>query len=259
MNKSRKPTLNNASGEKLQKILASVGLGSRREIERWIEEGRITVNNQMAKLGDRLALKPNTLIKIDGREVPLHTQSKEDIRVLIYHKPTGQITSKHDPEGRPSVFDFLPKLRGKRWISVGRLDINTSGLLLFTTDGTLANRLMHPSSNIEREYAVRVLGTVTIDTLKQLKKGVKLDDGWAHFDDIKDAGGTGVNHWFHVILKEGRNREVRRLWESQGLKVSRLIRVRFGNITLPRFLRFSQFKELNKEELDNFLSLFSNN
>lgn len=240
----------NPAPEKVQKVLANFGLGSRREVERWVEEGRITINNKLATLGDRLHIED--IVKVDGRIVPLHTQTT-DCRVLLYHKPTGQIVSRKDPEGRPSVFDFLPRLRGKRWISVGRLDFNTSGLLLFTTDGELANHLMHPASNIEREYAVRILGEVSPEVLSRLKRGIKLEEGMARFDEIIDAGGTGINHWFHVILKEGRNREVRRLWESQGLKVSRLIRVRFGNITLPRWLRIGKWHEMETEDIEKLI------
>jgi len=239
--------------EKLQKVLARVGLGSRREIETWIEAGRITINNQFAKVGDRVSLGDK--IEIDGKRVRLVDPEEIKPKVLIYHKPAGEVCSRSDEEGRPTIFDNLPRLRGKRWISVGRLDFNTSGLLLLTTDGELANRLMHPSSEIEREYAVRILGRMTSDVESRLKRGVRLEDGMARFDDIQDAGGEGVNHWYHVILREGRNREVRRLFESQGLKVSRLIRVRFGNVTLPRFLRLGKSKEMDAVEVSKLLEL----
>ena len=217
-------------GERLQKVLARAGLGSRRQIEHWIEEGRITINGDPATLGARVTA--DQTIRVDGRNIPVHAFELKP-RILIYHKPEGEVCTRSDPQGRPTVFDKLPKLRGARWITIGRLDYNTSGLLLLTTDGELANRLMHPSSEIEREYAVRVLGKVSDEMLARLKQGVILEDGPAHFDAIVDAGGTGANHWYHVVLKEGRNREVRRLWEAVGIKVSRLIRVRFGPISLP--------------------------
>lgn len=234
---------------KIQKVLANVGIGSRREIERWIKEGRIYVDGHIAHLGERISLQ--SLVKVDGRAVHFKRQHLPKPRVLIYHKPVGKICSRKDPDHAETVYDTLPKLLGKRWVSVGRLDLNTAGLLLFTTDGNLANQLMHPSFDIEREYAVRVLGKVTDTILKKLKTGIKLEDGMARFDEIEDAGGEGANHWYHVILREGRNREVRRLWESQGLKVSRLIRVRFGDIKLPRYVRIGRYKELEKSEIEN--------
>ncbi len=235
------------SGEKLQKVLANMGLGSRREIEGWIENGRLAINDRLAKLGDRL--NDQDVVKLDGRVVRISSGFAEEPRILLYHKPTGEMVTRKDPEGRPTVFDKLPQLRGKRWVSIGRLDLNTGGLLIFTTDGEFANHVMHPRTKIEREYAVRLLGKVRQDTIARLLKGVKLEDGMAHFDKIEDAGGTGANHWYHVVLAEGRNREVRRLWESQGLKVSRLIRIRFGPILLPRGLKVGYFKELDKKEV----------
>src|SRR6266566_1837667 len=195
--------------EKLQKVLARAGMGSRRQIEQWIEEGRVTVDGRTAAIGERV--EPSAHIAIDGRVVPL-TDLVPKPRVLVYHKPEGEVCTRSDPQGRATVFDNLPTLRHGRWILIGRLDYNTSGLLLLTTDGELAHRLMHPSHEIEREYAVRVLGKVSDEMFTQLKEGVMLDDGPARFDDIADAGGTGANHWYHVILREGRNREVRRLW-----------------------------------------------
>lgn len=227
--------------EKLQKLLANLGLGSRREIEGWIEEGRVTVNNEMAHVGQRVL--PNAKIRVDGRLVKTNVEPAQT-RVLIYHKPAGEVCTRSDPEGRPTVFERLPKLKNSRWISVGRLDINSSGLLLFTNDGELANQLMHPKQLIEREYAVRVLGTAEQDTLKKLTRGVKLDDGLARFEHIVDSGGTGVNHWYHVVVMEGRNRLVRRLWESQGHAVNRLIRVRYGPVVLPDSLSQGRFVEL---------------
>ena len=242
-----------AKKEKLQKVLATFGLGSRREIEQWIKDGRIKINESLAKLGDRVATEDK--IKIDDRPVRLKPKEEIKHRVLIYHKPAGEICSRKDDQDRPLLFDALPKIRGKRWILIGRLDFNTSGLLLVTTDGELANRMMHPSFEIEREYAVRVLGKITQEMLLRLKKGVKLEDGMARFEEIKEAGGEGANHWYHVMLREGRNREVRRLFESQGVKVSRLIRIRFGSIGLPRFLRAGQWKDLDKNEIDSLRTL----
>lgn len=231
------------SGEKLQKVLARAGLGSRRQIERWIEEGRITIDGQPATLGARVT--SDQALRVDGRAVPIHAiQPKQ--RILLYHKPEGEVCTRSDPQGRPTVFDKLPSLRGARWIAVGRLDFNTSGLLLFTTDGDLANRLMHPSQEIDREYAVRILGKTSDEMLARLKEGVMLEDGPARFDSIVDAGGSGANHWYHVTLKEGRNREVRRLWEALGVKVSRLIRVRFGPVVLPPHFHARRTVELDE-------------
>lgn len=241
--------------EKLQKVLARAGLGSRRQLEEWIKAGRISVNGVIAKLGDRVDAKVQ--IRVDGYLLSSQTVNKQKCRVLLYHKPEGELCTRKDPEGRPTVFDKLPLLRQGRWISVGRLDMNTSGVLLFTTDGELANSLMHPSTQIEREYAVRVFGRATDDMLKQLKRGVMLEDGMARFTQLTEAGGEGANRWYHVTLCEGRNREVRRLWESQeGLKVSRLIRIRFGHITLPPLLRSGKWEELSLEEITT-LSAFA--
>lgn len=234
--------------EKLQKVLARAGLGSRRQMEQWIVAGRVSVNGVAAQLGTRVTADDQ--IRVDGRAIDLHLSRAKRLRVLVMHKPVGVICSRHDPEQRPSVFDILPKLHNGRWISVGRLDLNTSGLLLFTTDGELANRLMHPAGGIEREYAVRVLGEVSSDVLQRLQHGVVLDDGEARFSSLVDAGGQGANHWYHVVLIEGRNREVRRLWESQGITVSRLHRIRFGPIKLERALRQGQFRDLNETEVD---------
>ncbi len=226
--------------EKIQKVLARAGYGSRREIERWIEQGRIEVNGQRARLGDRIT--SDDKVVVDGK--PLAISTSQLVRVIVYHKPVGEVCTRSDPDGRPTIFDNLPVIKHGRWITVGRLDINTSGLLILTTDGALANKLMHPSSEIEREYAVRVLGEVSEQDIRQLKKGVELDDGPAHFDSIVDAGGQGSNHWYHVLLKEGRNREVRRIWEAIGITVSRLMRIRYGNIELTRELRSGKWQDL---------------
>jgi len=239
--------------ERLQKVLAAAGLGSRREIETWISEGRITINGRTAKLGDRI--RGVDRISVDGRPVKALARGTETRhRVILYHKPEGELTTRKDTEGRPTVFEALPPLRGSRWVSVGRLDTNTSGLLIFTNDGGLANKLMHPSSQIEREYAVRVLGKVTDEQLTMLKKGVRLEDGMGKFDEITEAGGEGANHWYHVILREGRNREVRRLWEAVGLTVSRLIRVRFGTLALPRNLPRGAWRDATEEEISGLSS-----
>ena len=236
--------------ERLQKFLARMGLGSRRQIEDWIRQGRITVNGVPAQLG--VSVNGAEKIGIDGKLIQVRAFGQQR-RVLAYYKPVGEIASRHDPEGRTTIFEHLPSLRDGRWIVVGRLDLNTQGLLLITNDGELANRLMHPSSQVEREYAVRVLGEVTPDMLKRLREGVPLEDGLARFDEIREAGGDGANHWYHVVLKEGRNREVRRLWESQGVAVSRLTRVRFGPVTLRRGLHPGHWDELDEERMTELL------
>lgn len=238
-----------AHGEKLQKVLARLGLGSRREVESWIGAGRVMVNGVVASLGQRV--EPRDAIAFDGRLLRREAASETVRRVLIYNKPDGEICTRHDPEGRPTVFDRLPRLKEGRWINIGRLDINTTGLLLFTTDGELANRLMHPSFEMDREYAVRVRGEVTEEILETLKNGVMLEDGPARFTDIKEApGGEGLNHWFHCVVMEGRNREVRRLWESQGLVVSRLKRVRFGPVFMTSDLPMGRWREMSQGEVD---------
>lgn len=239
--------------EKLQKVLARAGFGSRREIETWIEEGRVKINGKPATLGDRV--DEAARIEVDGKRVHPHQLQEKRTRVLIYHKPVGKVCTRRDPEGRPTIYEDLPRLTGVRWIPVGRLDLNTSGLLLVTTDGELANRLMHPSHEIEREYAVRVLGEVDRDMLARMQEGVELEDGPAHFEAIADAGGDGANHWYHVILREGRKREVRRLWESQGLTVSRLTRVRFCGIALPRGQKPGRWEDLPEDDVDQLKRL----
>jgi len=233
--------------EKLHKVLARSGVGSRREMERWIQEGRVFVNDEKATLGDRIGSKDQ--VKVDGREIKLVFGKDASRRVLIYNKPVGEICTRHDPEGRATVFRHLPPLKDGRWIAIGRLDINTSGLLLFTTDGELANALMHPSANIDREYAVRVLGDVPDATLERLKEGVLLDDGMARFTDVQFFDGEGANKWYHCVVMEGRNREVRRLWESQELQVSRLKRVRYGPVFLPSDVRAGTWREMTLKEV----------
>jgi len=243
---SRPPPDEADKGEKLQKVLAHLGLGSRRQIEGWIEEGRLTIDGQTARLGDRV--RGGQAVRLDGKSVALDAASQ--VRVLLYHKPLREVCSRNDPEGRKTVFERLPRLKSGRWISVGRLDFNTTGVLLFTTDGDLAHALMHPSAAIEREYLVRVMGRVDDDVLQRLKEGVQLDDGPARFSDIQEGGGDGINRFFYVVLTEGRNREVRRLWESQGLTVSRLKRVRYGEVFMPSKLKQGQWLELPQKDVD---------
>ncbi len=230
-------------------MLAGAGLGSRREMEQWIAAGRVSVNGAPAAVGVRVVEGDRLLV--DGRPVRLDHSSA--LRVLLYHKPAGEIVSRDDPQGRPGVFEQLPRLRGAKWIAVGRLDFNTSGLLVFTTSGELANRLMHPRHGVEREYAVRVLGELTSEQMQALRIGVQIEDGPAHLDRIDDAGGQGSNHWYNVVLSEGRKREVRRLFEALNLTVSRLMRVRFGPIELPPHLKRGQMRELDDSEIARLL------
>ncbi|WP_028241047.1 23S rRNA pseudouridine(2605) synthase RluB [Stutzerimonas azotifigens] len=236
-------------GEKLQKVLARLGLGSRREVESWIAEGRVQVNGVVATLGQRIGARD--AIAVDGRPLKREQATETVRRVLIYNKPDGEICTRDDPEGRPTVFDRLPRPKEGRWINIGRLDINTTGLLLFTTDGELANRLMHPSYEMDREYAVRVRGEVDEAMIERLKTGVMLEDGPARFTDVQEApGGEGLNHWYHCVVMEGRNREVRRLWESQGVVVSRLKRVRFGPVFMTSDLPMGRWREMTQAEVD---------
>ncbi len=234
--------------ERIQKLLARSGMGSRREVETWIRDGVIRANGSVATLGaqvsagDRITVRGYHYLVIEG-------DNRQ--RVLVYHKPEGEVVSRNDPQGRPSVFDHLPKLKNSRWVAVGRLDFNTSGVLLLTSDGELANALTHPSSGLEREYAVRIFGQASNQQLQALRDGVELEDGLACFDDIVDRGGQGRNHWYHVILREGRNREVRRLWASQELTVSRLARVRFGPVLLPRWLKPGKWHDMNSGHLSS--------
>lgn len=226
----------------MQKFLAGRGVGSRREIEQWIVAGRITVERKTATLGQRVTGRER--ISLDGRELDTREQGPSPQRVLLYHKPEGEIVSRHDPQSRSTVFENLPALEDARWIAVGRLDLNSQGLLLLTTDGELAHRLTHPRYEIVREYAVRVLGEVAPEGLARLKKGIELEDGVGRFEKIELVGGEGANRWYQVSLLEGRNREVRRLWEAIGNRVSRLIRVRYGCIPLPREVRPGRFREI---------------
>lgn len=237
---------------RIQKILSTLGHGSRREIERYIEAGQVTINGLPAKLGDKV--NPTDRLTLKGKKIIVEPK-KQTPRLLLYYKNVGEISSRQDPKFPNTVFDHLPPLKTGRWIQVGRLDLNTAGLLLFTNDGELAYRLMHPKFAVEREYAVRVRGEVTPALLKKLKQGVLLEDGPAKFNRIEPAGGDGTNTWYHVVLTEGRQREVRRLWQSQGLEVSRLIRIRFGCITLPRFLSRGQWKELTAQDIQDLSAL----
>ncbi|MBM4192416.1 MAG: rRNA pseudouridine synthase [Gammaproteobacteria bacterium] len=224
------------AAERLQKVLASLGLGSRRTIENWIRDGRVTVNGVVAELGVRVSAKDRVLL--DGRPIDLAPRASTPASVVLgYHKPVGEMTTRSDPQGRPTVFERLPPSKFGRWIVVGRLDVNTSGLLLFTTNGELAHRLMHPSSEVEREYLVRIRSHPSREALDQLRHGIELEDGWARFDRIETEASTDGHTWFRVVLHEGRNREVRRLWSAVGHEVSRLMRVRYGPVVLPRNLR----------------------
>lgn len=243
----------NVTGERIQKVLARGGIGSRREIERWIEDGKIFVNGAKVILG--LRLKSGDQVQISGRQVNWEKYTQQVTRVIVYNKPLGEVVTRRDPQGRPVVFSNLPKLDIGRWISVGRLDINTSGLLLLTNNGELANRLMHPSTELDREYAVRILGEVPDEMIDTLKKGVELEDGDAKFSDLQFFSGEGANKWFHVVVQEGRNRLVRRLWESQGVTVSRLMRVRYGPAVLPTNVRARDYYEMNTKELDLILNI----
>jgi 23S rRNA pseudouridine2605 synthase len=248
-NKKRGPIVF-SEPQKLHKMLADMGLGSRRELEDWIIAGRISVNALPAHVGQRVG--PEDKVRVNGKLIHIHFTPRAP-RVLIYHKPEGEIVSRDDPEGRPSVFDKLPRVGGARWIAVGRLDFNTSGLLVFTTSGELANKLMHPSYELEREYAVRLIGELSDEHVRKLTEGVELEDGPAKFNSLSDGGGEGSNHWYRVTIAEGRNREVRRMFEAIGLAVSRLMRVRYGPFELPRRLHRGQTEELKPEDVSRLL------
>lgn len=240
-------------GERIQKVLAQAGVGSRREMEEWIAAGRVTVNGEPATLGMRVV--EGDVLRADKRTVHVKAQEDQDYpRVLLYHKQEGEIVSRDDPEKRTNVFEKLPKLRGMKWIAIGRLDYNTSGLLIFTTSGELANRLMHPRFEVEREYAVRLQGEMTPEQMRQMtKEGIELEDGSVKFEKLTDEGGEGFNHWYRLVLKEGRNRVVRRTFEALGLTVSRLMRVRFGIINLPPSIKRGKMAELGEGEINMIL------
>ncbi|WP_037585959.1 pseudouridine synthase [Stenoxybacter acetivorans] len=236
--------------ERLQKALAASGAGSRREMEEWIAQGRVRVNGKTAQLGDKIS--PQDEVTINGQAIKIKWPDRLP-RIVLYYKQEGEIVSRDDPQGRVSVFDRLPQADSSRWVSIGRLDINTSGLLILTTSGDLVNRFAHPSFEVEREYAVRVLGSLSDEQKQLLLQGVMLEDGLAKADSLREEGGEGVNRWYNVMIKEGRNREIRRLFESQGLTVSRLVRVRFGPIALPNRLKRGQYYELNQFEVANIM------
>lgn len=237
--------------ERLHKILAAAGLGSRREMEDWIRAGRVVVNGQVAAVGQSVG--PRDRVIVNGKPVRLNLEVQRLPRVLLYNKPEGEIVSYSDPQGRPTVFASLPKMRTAKWLAIGRLDLNSGGLLLFTTSGELANRLMHPRYEVEREYAVRVMGLLTPEQARQLRQGVELDGTLAKFESIVDQGGEGANHWYHVVIKEGKNREVRRMFDSVGLMVSRLTRVRYGSLRLPPRLKRGNHVELDRDEVEHLL------
>jgi 23S rRNA pseudouridine2605 synthase len=247
--RSPRPSRSNAPPERLHKLLAAAGLGSRREIETWIAAGRITVRGQVARLGDRAS--PGESIFLDGKEIRT-SANRSTPRVIVYHKPVGELVTRRDPEGRPTVFDKLPRLSPGRWVAIGRLDLNSSGLLLFTDSGELANRLMHPRQEIEREYEVRVQGGLGAEAIRRLLDGVELEDGRARckrLEPIATRKDTGTNRWYRMVLAEGRNREVRRLVEAVGSRVSRLMRVRFGPILLPGNLKPGRWLKLAVENV----------
>ncbi|PCH66064.1 MAG: 23S rRNA pseudouridylate synthase B [Gammaproteobacteria bacterium] len=234
--------------ERIQKVLARAGYGSRRQIEVWIKEGKVSRNGETASLGDQVEV--GDTMKLDGKALSAKRLWQQPQQVLLYNKPVGEVCTRKDPEGRRTIYQSLPTPEQGRWVSVGRLDINTSGLIILTTDGELANTLMHPSNEMDREYAVRILGEVTGDMLQNLRDGVELEDGKAHFSDVQRAGGEGANSWFHVVIQEGRNREVRRLWESQGVTVSRLMRVRYGPVIIPNKLKMGHWMMIEGYELE---------
>jgi 23S rRNA pseudouridine2605 synthase len=245
-----------APSQKLHKILAQAGVGSRRLMEEWIREGKVTVNGSVATIGTRVV--PSDTVKI-GRRVVRWPGTHRLPRVLVYHKPEGEIVSHDDPGGRATVFERLPQVRGAKWLAVGRLDYNTSGLLLFTTSGELANRMMHPRFAVEREYAVRIVGELKPEQIEHLTTGIELSDGIAKCESVEDEGGEGTNHWYRIVLREGRNRVVRRMFEALGLTVSRLMRVRFGVVALPPRLKRGQVSSLPAGEVKQLLDWLEQN
>lgn len=255
-NKQRFSKNNATPPQRIQKVLAQMGLGSRRQIEQWIAEGRVQINGKTAVLGQTISQSDK--IRANGKLVDIkhsfsHLGSLNKVRILLYHKPEGEIVSVKDPKNRPTVFAHLPRLRNAKWINVGRLDFNTSGLLLFTTSGELANRLMHPSSGIIREYSVRILGELTLESQQKLLSGVEIDGELCQFQSLEEVGGTGANRWYKVTLSEGKNREVRKLFASVNCTVSRLIRIRYGNLILPPLLRRGKTYELTPKEVSWFM------
>jgi len=241
-----------ARAERLQKLLAAAGLGSRREIETWVAAGRIAVNGKVAKLGDRATASDR--VELDGKALRLSLEPREP-RILLYHKPVGELVTRHDPQGRATVFHRLPPAPGSQWVAVGRLDINSSGLLLFTDSGELANALMHPRNEVEREYLVRVYGEVSREQNRKLLSGVILDDGVAAFKSIAFAKGDHQNRWYRVVLREGRKREVRRLFEALGHPVSRLVRTRYGPVELPKGLTPGRWIELERPAAERLMEI----
>lgn len=255
-NKQRFSKNNATPPQRIQKVLAQMGLGSRRQIEQWIAEGSVQINGKTAVLGQTISQSDK--IRANGKLVDIkhsfsHLGSLNKVRILLYHKPEGEIVSVKDPKNRPTVFAHLPRLRNAKWINVGRLDFNTSGLLLFTTSGELANRLMHPSSGIIREYSVRILGELTLESQQKLLSGVEIDGELCQFQSLEEVGGTGANRWYKVTLSEGKNREVRKLFASVNCTVSRLIRIRYGNLILPPLLRRGKTYELTPKEVSWFM------
>lgn len=234
--------------ERIQKVLARAGYGSRRQLESLIKAGSVEVNGKVAQLGDQAEV--GDVIRLEGKPLSAKRLWQQAQQVILYNKPVGEVCTRRDPEGRRTIFQSLPAPEQGRWVSVGRLDINTSGLIILTTDGELANKLMHPSNEMDREYAVRVLGEVTPEMMQTLRDGVELEDGIAKFNDIQASGGEGANQWFHVVIQEGRNREVRRLWESQGIQVSRLMRVRYGPVIIPKKLKIGRWMKLEGKDLN---------
>ena len=243
--KTKNSSTQSNTQERIQKVLARSGLGSRRQLEKSIKLAQLYVNGKLVELGCKVAV--GDTVEWKNRKWIIESKAQE-FKIMLYNKPLGQICTRKDEKNRPTVFENLPELKGQRWINIGRLDINTTGLLLFTTDGNFANHMMHPSTNIDREYACKIYGDVDQIKLDNLKNGVELEDGKAKFNDIQSAGAGETNQWFHVVVLEGKNREVRRLWESQDLKVNRLKRVRYGGVFLPKKLRPGQFEELDKGE-----------